>query len=67
MAKQNSARTVVQRWKEKSDMSYKEQFNGKCPYTDEPCSDFECSRCRVEHEERMAMNELDEGEEREVH
>jgi len=27
-------------------------FNGKCPYTDKPCEDWNCNECKVEQEER---------------
>ncbi len=34
-------------------------FNGKCPYTDEPCDkDIECFQCPVEDEERKFVEEV---------
>lgn len=37
----------------------REYFNGICPYTDNPCDDWNCLECEVEHREREWM----EGEE----
>lgn len=36
----------------------KQYFNGKCPYTDDPCEHFKCESCPVEAEERSFMREL---------
>lgn len=32
-------------------MTEKELFNGKGPYTDKPCEDWNCNECKVEQEE----------------
>lgn len=39
-----------------------EFFNGKCPYTDKPCYEWECDTCEVEAEEKKSMEELDKAE-----
>ncbi len=36
-------------------MTDKEYFEGKCPYTDKPCEDWNCSECQVNEEERKYM------------
>ena len=33
----------------------KEHFEGKCPYTNNPCDSFKCDTCPVEAEERAFM------------
>ena len=30
-------------------------FNGKCPYTDQPCDDWCCEKCEVEQEEKKSL------------
>lgn len=30
----------------------REYFNGRCPYTDKPCEDWNCLSCKVENQER---------------
>ena len=37
-------------------------FKGRCPYTDEPCEDWECQKCPVEQRERELMKAFDEEE-----
>ena len=32
-------------------MTDRERFDGKCPYTDKPCDDWECLECAVNAEE----------------
>ena len=39
-----------------------EFFDGKCPYTDKPCTDWECDTCEIEAEEKKSMEELDKAE-----
>ena len=39
-----------------------EFFDGKCPYTDKPCYEWECDTCEVEAEEKKSMEELDKAE-----
>lgn len=43
--------------------SYDRQlFNGKCPYTDKPCSnDIDCSKCEV-NEKELHLFEEEQGE-----
>ena len=43
-------------------MTDAERFNYKCPFTDDPCFDFQCDGCPVEEEERRWMEELDKEE-----
>ncbi len=38
-------------------------FNGRCPYTDDPCETFDCSNCEVERDEAEWLTELDLEEE----
>ena len=38
-------------------MTDKEYFDGRCPYTDKPCEDFECHNCEVEKEEEKYLEE----------
>ena len=38
-------------------MTDKEKFNGKCPYTNKLCEDWDCLNCKVEEEEREYMKE----------
>ncbi len=33
----------------------KDHFNGKCPYTDKPCEDWDCVNCWVEQKERDSL------------
>lgn len=36
-------------------------FNGKCPFTDEPCDkDIDCTECEINQEEKTLFD--DEGE-----
>ena len=35
----------------------KTYFNGRCPYTDKPCEDWNCYECKVEQEEREYLKE----------
>jgi len=35
----------------------KNHFNGRCPYTDKPCDDWNCNECKVEQEEREYLEE----------
>ena len=44
-------------------MTMKERFNGRCPYTDDPCETFDCSNCEVEQDEAEWLTELDLEEE----
>lgn len=37
-------------------------YDGKCPYTNEPCSSWDCENCEFEAEEREWMEALDEEE-----
>lgn len=39
-----------------------EFFDGKCPYTDNPCYEWECDTCEIEAEEKKSMKELDKAE-----
>lgn len=39
-----------------------EFFDGKCPYTDNPCYEWECDTCEIEAEEKKSMEELDRAE-----
>lgn len=39
-----------------------ERFEGKCPYTDKPCNEWECDTCEIEAEEKKSMEELDRAE-----
>ena len=43
-----------------------ELFDGKCPYTGEPCYDWECDTCEIEAEEKKSMEELDRAESEEL-
>lgn len=46
-----------------TDRSYRSNlFDGKCPYTDEPCDSWDCENCEVEAEEDKWLEELDEEE-----
>lgn len=38
------------------------RFDGKCPYTDKPCYEWECDTCEIEAEEKKSMEELDRAE-----
>jgi hypothetical protein len=38
-----------------------EFFDGKCPYTDKPCYEWECDTCEVEEQEKEAMKAVDDG------
>lgn len=38
-------------------MTEKELFNGKCPYTDKPCENWNCNECKIEQEEREYLKE----------
>lgn len=40
-------------------MTDKERFDGKCPYTDKPCDDWDCANCEVNAEERKMLEEHD--------
>lgn len=33
------------------------RFEGRCPYTDKPCEDWNCNECEVEQEERDYLEE----------
>jgi hypothetical protein len=35
----------------------KDHFNGRCPYTDKPCEDWNCNECEIEQEEREYLEE----------
>ena len=39
-----------------------ELFDKKCPYTGNPCYEWECGTCEVEAEEMKSMKELDMAE-----
>lgn len=39
-----------------------ELFDGKCPYTDKPCYDWECNTCEIDAQEKEAIEELDRAE-----
>ena len=42
-------------------------FNGKCPYTDKPCTDkIPCNICQMNEEEKRLMDLLDEQERQEI-
>lgn len=41
-------------------MTDKELFNGKCPYTSEPCEDWNCIECEVNREEQEWMERKEE-------
>lgn len=41
--------------------AYARHFNNRCPYTDEPCHDFECQDCEIEAKEREWTDSIDEG------
>ena len=41
---------------------YAKFFDGKCPYTNKPCYDWECDTCEVDAEEKKSMEELDRAE-----
>lgn len=38
-------------------MTDKERFNGRCPYTDKPCEDWNCLTCEVDEREREWLRE----------
>ena len=38
---------------------YKELFNGRCPYNDKHCDDFNCVGCEVNENEKRFMKEND--------
>lgn len=37
-------------------------FEGKCPYTDKPCYEWECDTCEVEAQEKKDMEELNKAD-----
>lgn len=42
------------------ELTYKQTrdyFHGRCPYTDKPCEDWNCNKCKVEQEEREYLEE----------
>ena len=39
-----------------------EFFDGKCPYTDKPCYEWECNSCEVDAQAKKGMEELDKAE-----
>lgn len=43
-------------------MTEEELFEGRCPYTDKPCYDWNCKECKVEKEEREWMERIARGE-----
>lgn len=48
-ATENISEILVEACQElRSREELKEQFDGKCPYTDDPCETFNCSDCEVE-------------------
>ena len=45
----------------------KDIFNGRCPYTDEPCLEkISCIKCQLNEREKALMEKLDEDEEMEM-
>lgn len=39
-----------------------EFFNGRCPYTDKPCCEWECDTCEIDAQEKKDAEELDRAE-----
>lgn len=37
-------------------------YDGKCPYTNDPCGSWDCENCEVEAEEDKRLKELNEEE-----
>lgn len=45
-------------------MSDRELFHGKCPYTGNPCNDWNCLECEIERQEREWSLQFDDDERR---
>ena len=43
-------------------MTHEEYFEGRCPYTDNPCYDWNCKECEVEKDEREWMERIARGD-----
>ena len=43
-----------------------EFFDGKCPYTDKPCYEWECNSCEVEAQYMEELDKVDKAESEEV-
>lgn len=39
-----------------------EYFDGKCPYTDKPCYEWECVTCEVNKQEQEETEKMDKAE-----
>lgn len=39
-----------------------EYFNGKCPYTDKLCNEWECVTCEINKREKDNMDAMDRAE-----
>lgn len=49
------------------DREYRSQlYDGKCPYTNDPCDNWDCENCEIEREEVEWLEELDQEEQAEI-